>query len=126
MIRAVVDSSIFVAYYWGRDTQHTEALRIMDELASASLIVHPYVIQEVTTILAKKLGLAIAKKFLSEISEASNVEIAWVDVKADMNAFQVTTTPLSFTDLALVHLAKVSNSNLVTFDRKMLSLFRHS
>ncbi len=123
MSRVVVDSSVLVAYYWARDSQHTEAIRVMDELASASLIVHPYVIQEVATVLTKRLGLSVAKRFLSEIREGSNVEIPWVDVQADMHAFRSVTTPLSFTDITLIRLARSTNTALITFDRKMLALF---
>lgn len=124
--RAVVDSSVFVAFYWAKDTQHTEALRVMEELASARLVVHPYVIQEVATVLTQKLGLLVAKKFLADISSSSNVEIVWVDVKADVDAFVRTSTPISFTDVALVRLAKSDDIRLFTFDRKLLSLFKNS
>jgi len=123
MNRAVVDSSVFIAYYWGLDSQHTKAVRIMDELASSSLIVHPYVIQEVATVLTKRLGLSIAKRFLAAICEGSNVEIPWVDVHADIDAFQALKTSLSFTDITLIRLAKSTHVALITFDRQMLSLF---
>ena len=123
MSRAVVDSSVFIAFYWQKDTQHEKALRVMADLASATLVVHPYVIQEVAAVLTRKLNLAGAKVFLADIAGGSNIDIAWVDAKADIEAFQNISMPLSFTDVALVRLAKASNLELITFDRQMLSLY---
>jgi predicted nucleic acid-binding protein len=42
----IVDSSVFVAFYLEADSQHEDALRVMQDISECSLIVHPYVIQE--------------------------------------------------------------------------------
>ncbi len=49
--RFIVDSSVFVAFYYENDTNHAKAVRIMAELEQKFLVVHPYVIQEVITVL---------------------------------------------------------------------------
>lgn len=121
--RFVVDSSVFVAFYWALDSQHEDALRVMEGLAGNTLIVHPYVIQEVTTVLTHRLGLPVAKKFLNDISTSKDVRLAYADIKADIDAFTILNARISFTDIALIALAKKEDAKLVTFDRQMLSLY---
>lgn len=94
----------------------------MQELAEATLIIHPYVIQETTTVLAYGAGVQLAKQFLSDIENASNVQIASVFVEADMQAFRDFNAKLSFTDTALIRLARERGCHLITLDRQMLRL----
>jgi|SRR3989344_6203126 len=119
----VIDSSVFVAFYSANDTQHQNALRVLEEIAQNFLIVHPYVIQEVATVLAYRLGIATAKKFLNDITHATNVSIPYVDIEEDIAAFSSANKRISFTDTALIRLAKARNAKLITFDRQMLSLY---
>ena len=120
----VVDSSVFVAFYREIDVLHTDALRIMEELSESTLVVHPYVIQETTTVLAYGSGLSIAKRFLADITIASNIFIPSLDIQRDIQLFSNSNTKLSFTDIALIGLAKEMGSSLITFDRKMLALYK--
>ena len=122
----VVDSSLFVAFYRESDAFHADAMRIIRELLDTTLIVHPYVIQETVTVLAYGDGVALAKQFLSDISNASNVIIPAVDVQRDMRAFMTVAAKLSFTDIALIALARETGVHLITFDRQMLAQFKKS
>lgn len=85
---------------------------------------HPYVIQEVATVLAYRLGPPAAKKFLKDITSARNVIIALVDAKLDCEYYLSINKKLSFTDAALVGLVKRMNYSLLTFDRQMISLLK--
>ncbi|MDO8518345.1 MAG: type II toxin-antitoxin system VapC family toxin [bacterium] len=122
--RCIIDSSVFVAFYCEIDSLHTDALRVMMELSDYILIVHPYVIQETTTVLAYGAGTGVAKKFLTDITDASNVFIPSVDILHDMKLFASSGSKLSFTDIALVGLAQETGVRLVTFDRQMLSFYK--
>lgn len=118
----VIDSSVFVAFYRDIDAFHADALRIMRELSEAILVVHPYVIQETATVLAYGSGLPVAKRFLANITAASNIVIPATDIQNDIRLFLDFNSKLSFTDIALIGLAKEMSIPLITFDRKMLTL----
>lgn len=120
--RCVIDSSLFVAFYRDIDASHADALRIMQELSGATLIVHPYVIQETATVLTYGCGVAVAKQFLSDIGNASNIIIPAIDIQHDVRLFMASGAKLSFTDVALIGLAKEMDTSLVTFDKQMLKL----
>jgi len=120
----IVDSSVFVAFYRDVDAQHADALRIMNELAESTLIVHPYVIQETATVLAYRSGLAVAKQFLMDVVGATNVIIPAVDARYDSGRFIAANKKMSFTDIALVELARTTGARIVTFDNQMLSFFK--
>ena len=113
---------MFVAFYREIDSLHTDALRVMAELSDDILIVHPYVIQETATVLSYGAGIGVAKKFLVDITDASNVFIPSVDILHDMKLFANSGSKLSFTDIALVGLAQETGVRLVTFDKQMLTL----
>ena len=118
----VIDSSVFVAFYRDIDALHRDALRVMQELSSDVLIVHPYVIQETATVLTYGVGLPVAKKFLTDITTASNIIIPPLNIQQDIKLFSYSRAKLSFTDVVLIGLAKEMGVPLITFDRQMLAL----
>lgn len=121
----IVDSSVFVAFYRDVDAQHEDALRIMRDLSESTLVVHPYVIQETATVLAYRVSLKVAKEFLADILSAANVVIPAVDARYDMNRFMDIKKKISFTDAALIELARSTGADLITLDRQVLA-FRSS
>lgn len=124
--QCVIDSSVFVAFYRDVDSLHADALAIMRDISDATLVVYPYVIQETATVLAYAVGLPLAKQFLTDISESANVLIPVTNIQRDTQAFMSIKAKISFTDAALVALAKETGARLVTFDMQMLSLARKS
>ena len=121
----VVDSSFFLALYNIDDSQHVDAVHAAEELTHHTLVVHPYVVQEVSTVLSYRFGTEVAKKFLSDVKNANNVLIPFVDVRRDIDYFVTNAgKKMSFTDLILVALAENMNASLLTFDRQMLALFK--
>ncbi len=120
----VVDSSVFVAFYYAGDPQHEAADRVMRELEECTFIVHPYAIQETATVLTRKGGFEAAKKFLRDVTEAPNVIIPAVDARNDIIAFINAAQKISFTDIALITLARQAGARLITFDDQMLRLFK--
>lgn len=120
----VIDSNIFVAFYYGADVNHANAVKVLADLETKILIVHPYVIQETATVLAYKAGRKLAVLFLDDLSKSVNIIIPFVHIEEDIKSFQNTSKKISFTDSALVGLTKLMNAQLVTFDRQLLRSFK--
>jgi predicted nucleic acid-binding protein len=120
----VVDSSLFVAFYYEGDSYHTDAVDIMQTIDGADLIVHPYIIQETATVLTYKFGPKTAKNFLDDITNSKNIRISLVDVVSDIQSFLEIKKKVSFADSTLVSLAKRTGANLITFDKQMIALFK--
>ena len=121
--RFIIDSNIFVAFYYEGDSNHKKALKILSELNQKTLVIHPYVIQETATVLTYKLGHSLAAQFLKDLENAANTIISGIDIKTDIKNFIAVRKKISFTDAALLGLAKEMNASLVTFDRQMPALF---
>jgi predicted nucleic acid-binding protein len=124
--RYIIDSSVFVAFYSETDIQHADAVEFFGHFNEATLIVHPYVIQETTSVLCYRLGYKAAVPFLEHILKATNISISPVAVAEDINAFLGLQKKVSLTDSTLIRLAKTLPAELVTFDKQMLSLARKS
>ncbi|MBI4086747.1 type II toxin-antitoxin system VapC family toxin [Candidatus Kaiserbacteria bacterium] len=120
----IVDSSVFVAFYSETDTHHADAATFFATFNDATLIVHPYVIQETTSVLCYKLGYKAAVPFLEHILKGTNIVIPPVVVADDVNSFLGLQKKVSLTDSTLIRLAKEMHVELVTFDKQMLSLAR--
>lgn len=118
----IIDSSVFVAFYRDVDSLHVEAERIMRELSGETLVVHPYVIQETATVLTYRCGIKIAHQFLADVIAADNIIIPAVDPRYDIDRFMEVDAKMSFTDIALIELARTTGARIITFDRQMLSL----
>src|SRR3989338_7765745 len=71
----VIDSSVFVAFYADTDAHHADAVAFFASFNEATLIVHPYVIQETTSVLCYKLGYSAAVPFLEHVLKATNIII---------------------------------------------------
>lgn len=117
---------MFVAFYSETDVHHADAVQFFSNANEATLIVHPYVIQETTSVLCYKLGYNVAVPFLDHILKATNTFILPVTVADDINGFLGLQKKVSLTDSTLIRLAKVSQAELVTFDKQMLALARKS
>jgi predicted nucleic acid-binding protein len=120
--KIVVDSSVLVALYCKSDANHGQAKIIFSEMENATIIIHPYVIQETTTVLTYVLGFSTAKEFLNDIEQASNVLFSHVIIAMDIEVFRKVSRKISFTDVAVVALAHKEKAQLLTFDKQMITL----
>ena len=120
----ILDSSILIAFYNEEDSQHLKALKIVNNLDGKIIFVHPYVIEEVSTVLTYKSGVANAKKFLNNVLNSENVMIHWNNVKEEINFFIKLNKKISFTDSALVNLSKNKKIPLLTFDKQITSILK--
>lgn len=120
----VIDSSVFIALYYEEDINHKRALEIFEELEMKVLIIHPFVIQEVATVLTYKISKQLANSFLKDLDNSFNTTVSSSSINYEINFFLKQESRLSFTDTSLIALAKAQDAALITFDKKMLSLYQ--
>ena len=80
----IIDSSFLIAFYNEEDNQHTEALKIIDKLSDKFVLLHPYVVEEVATVLTYKSDVSTTKKFLDNVVNSENVTIPLVNIKEEI------------------------------------------
>jgi len=118
----VIDSSVFVAFYHEGDSMHHSAVRELQALDDALMLIHPYVIQEVATVLAYRLSKKLPNEFIRDLLASDNVTIVHHDIRSETAFFLELENKVSFTDASLILLARETNARLVTFDKQMLAI----
>lgn len=119
----ILDSSVWVAFLHGKDSQHAKARGLLTGLPDV-LYVPEYVLVEVATILKRKKKDEEAKKFvrktLVERPETfmPSAELAY----QTMQLFIRRDDGLSFTDTALLVLSR--DYRIITFDRALARALR--
>ncbi len=122
--RYIIDSSVFVAFYYEGDVHHNSAVEILKSIEDNFIVIHPYVISEVATVLTYKVSKELSDIFISDIMATENVHIITPDITGESNFFVEQSRKMSFVDTSLVYWAKRMSVNLVTFDRQILSLLK--
>ena len=120
----LLDSSFLVSLWLPDDSNHENAARLFLEISTGTLLVHPYVIQEVITLLTYKRKTKEVETFLRFVSESRNIIILPVHIKNEIEVFKKYKQKMSFTDVVLVGVANMLGVELVTFDKQMLRLFK--
>lgn len=123
--RFIVDSSVFVSFYYEDDINHLKAVRVMAELEQKLLVIHPYVLQEVISVLTYKAGNRIANQFISDTFEnAPDVLIFPLNILEDIEFFKILNKRISLTDSTLINLSRTLHLPVVTFDQQIISLLK--
>ena len=120
----VLDSSVIIAFYSTIDTFHNQAVDLSFMLDEKTSVVHPYIIQETTTILTYRFGIEAGHLFLESIQRAENIFVPKIEIEKEINYFRWVNKKISFTDIALIRLAKEMGAPLLTFDKQILSLMK--
>lgn len=78
-MRVVVDTSAFYAFLSDEDPQNPSAVQMFAQLndADADLITHQYVVVEALSLIQRRLGMAVVRRFVHDVLPA--VETVWVD-----------------------------------------------
>ena len=119
----VVDSSFLIAYHNQRDVHHPPAQQAMGQLLAGEWgpgLLLEYVFLEVVTVLLARRGLDPAVRVATTLLEASELSfVPCSDIFLDaLDAFR--TQPrgtLSFTDAAIVAVARRRTARVLTFDQ---------
>ena len=120
--KIILDSNIFVAFYFENDSLHNDALKIMQEIVDFTIILPYCVIQEVSTILTYRIWKHAADTFLEDIKLASNIILVDNNLTEEIDFFGKIKNKISFTDVSLIHLSLKFNALLITFDKQLLSI----
>jgi predicted nucleic acid-binding protein len=119
----VVDSSFLVAYHNRRDIHHAPAARGMERMLAGDWgtgLLLEYVFLEVVTVLLARRGIDVASRVGTALLEAQELEfVPCSDVFLDtLDLFRRQRVGrLSFTDCAIVTVARSRRANLVaSFD----------
>ena len=121
----IIDSSVFVAFYYQGDANHHNAVEILKSIEESFTVVHPYVVSEVATVLAYKVSKKVAEMFIFDIMATSNMYLITPDIIKESDFFVKQSKKMSFVDTSLVFWAKRMGVNLITFDKQILSLLKN-
>ena len=116
----ILDSNVWIAFFNPDDSNHHEAQKIFSK-TQEKIGLPEYVLLEVTTILAQKMGKDIADQFLQMARASKDVGILPSSKEFFDGVIQLylskTNKKLSFVDYALLYLS--SKTNVVTFDKDL-------
>lgn len=115
----IVDSSVWIASFLPKDTQHAKAQRALGKLKH--VVCPEYVILEVITVLRQKREQALAAQFLDLLEQGSDATI----IPSSLSLLTATIAlvkrnrypKLSFVDTALLVLSH--DHDVLTFDRAL-------
>jgi predicted nucleic acid-binding protein len=120
-MKHLIDSSIWVALFLDFDTDHTKAARMFEKIDGTILL--PYcVVNEVATVLCYKHSKAQADQFLAYIIDNQAINIVEDLPDQEIVWYQAVSKRISFTDAALILLAKKHGAELSTFDKQLQRL----
>jgi predicted nucleic acid-binding protein len=118
----VLDSSFLIAYHNQRDVHHPAAARAMERVLQGEwgrALLLEYVFLEVVTVLLARSGLQTAIAVATALLQAAEVDfVACSDVFLDTweTFLRQRSGTLSFTDAAIVTVARQRQARVATFD----------
>lgn len=120
----VLDSSVLIAFFNGRDVHNgraKQALRDLDSGKWGKGLILEYVFVETVNVVKRKVSIPIALEAGRLMQQSRQVELslgsdvftkAWDEFRYDFSS------PLSFVDLAVAHVARErAGGKVLTFDR---------
>ncbi len=120
----LLDTSFLVSLWIPEDSLHEKAHELFQDISHEVLLIHPYVIHEVITVLAYKNKQKEIATFITFFQESQNINVLSLDIKNECSLYLKYNKKMSLIDIILTDLAKMYSYNLVTFDKQMLKLFK--
>lgn len=119
----IIDSSVLIAFYNAADAQHSKALVAAKGIIDKTIYLHPFIIQEVVSVLTYKFGAIGTRGFINNILNSEDVITqSWVDVEEEINFFVHLDKKISLADSAIIRMSKDKNIPVLTFDKQILSI----
>lgn len=114
----VLDSNVWIAFFNPDDSNHQKARKVFSTVQE-NIGIPEYVLLEVATILAQKIGKDIANQFMQMAMANEDAEILFsskefLESVADFYVSQKN-EKLSFVDYSLLYIS--SQTKIITFDR---------
>lgn len=112
----IVDSSVWIAYFYESDTQHEKARKIVNNLVAP--LIPEYVLLEVTTILRLKKQEEALKRFVDlTITGGAYLPVGNLGLEIASCFSDIKYRKLSFVDVGLALLSK--KYKVVTFNKEL-------
>lgn len=119
----LIDSSVWVALFLDFDTQHTKAEYLFSRIKGRIYL--PYcVLNEAATVLAYKHSKEQADQFLNFVEENRDITLMEDSYAEEISFYKSLNAKISFSDAALLLLARKLKANLITFDKQLERLAR--
>jgi len=122
----VIDSSVWVSLFLDFDVNHKKAVFIFENFWKSRIVLPYCVINEVSSFLTYKWGKKIANNFLNFIRKNNDIFIENDNIFEEINFFIDVDSKVSFTDTAIIMIAKNHGLDLITFDKQMISIFKNT
>ena len=122
--KVILDSNVFIAFYYHEDTLHEDAVDLVKSLKEYDIIIPYCVIQEVSTILTYRLSKKAANHFIDDIQSSDTTLIINNEFQPEIEFFKTIKEPLSFADITLLYLSQKYDAILLTFDKQLLKLYK--
>ena len=120
MKKILADADFLVALAKTDDSNHSKAMKIAAKLSKTQIIISPFTIGEVVTVLSYKVSQDAAKRFLHKIRQ-QNITKLTLDIKTEIEADRIflnqTKKGISWFDCYNVAIAKMYNlQDILSFD----------
>ncbi len=115
----IADTSFLVAFYHEIDSNHQEAVSLMQKHEHEGLLISDYVLGETATVLLYKKKLESSLKFIEMAEETESVKLlkfSEQDFQQILDTFRKQKHQLSFIDASVVYLARNMNLAVLCFD----------
>ena len=121
----LVDSSVWIAAYLQNDPNHEKCKRLLIRIDDKILL--PYcVLSEVATVLTYKHSKKQALEFIRVVTSSNNIEFIDDDMHKELAFFKTLPQRISFTDAALLLIAKERKAKLLTMDKQLVNIYKNS
>ncbi len=119
----VLDSSFLVALYRKEDENNHKALDWVQRNKYEELLLSDVILFETLTVLNYKNGIETAKEAYDDMRRNKRIRIAYLDEQTKLEILEEFFNhegKFSLPDASVIHLARKTDSHVVTFDKSML------
>lgn len=127
----LIDSNVWIAFYNENDSTHAQAIAVMMQLeqAQAAIFVSNFIFQETWTLLRLSQQPEKATRFVQAITHTQHIQQFDIDqywIRETIDFFHSINnrSKQSLTDFTNMFLSLTFGFTLVSFDKKMMSLYR--
>jgi predicted nucleic acid-binding protein len=117
----IVDSSVWVALFLTKDSQHEKATAVIEEI-TPPVYVSRDVVAEVCTVLTNKHSKELGNKFAQFLQRNEDIIILSDSPKELLGFFITVEADISFQDAGIIRLAQVYDLDILSFDEQLMEV----
>jgi len=119
----VIDSCVWISLFSDTDSQHNKAKELFSKIKPSSIVLLDYVYAEVLTVLRLKFPKKSCKLFVEMLKKINiNLERTSVNNYLIANSVFFSNKKLSFIDSIIVAYARINDSEIISFDKTIITL----